>query len=733
MSSALAATTVKVVDDSSGPMEIVDALLDGPRRSLRKRGETTSYAESPDMMIIEEDGSARSAGGNSGNGSGGGGDIRPPPSKKHPQANGAVSEEDPERRTRCKDLRQRMEKIAPPGKTQEEEEEEESDDDDDDTIQEIPLPKDVPPSLLAEREATIKKLQTRLRNEEMSLVLLKKIQQSQVLAAAAVSAAASSSAAAAASKAINPAAVANNSNSSHGHGTPSTGAGKQQPSISYIGGGATITPATSSKATSKQHHHQPHHRSHQHPNHNLEPKTQISTDIQQLKSMDNKGQLPGSLPPNLINLMTNSGLSAKPKSKPEVNETPQQRQAAAKLALRKQLEKTLLQIPPPKPPPPEMHFIPNPTNSEFICLLGLEECVSKILMGNKENNATSSLTQPSHHHQLLPFSCSQCNTDFTPTWKWDKAAKGKEVKVICENCVTTNVKKALKAEHTNRLKSAFVKALQQEQELEAHMAQEASLAAAAAATAAAAASTSSSVTLSRSPRVSSPAASESTRRGLTVSPSTTRSPRGGGGGAAFSSSFCAPPPPAVSITQQSSSSSGRPSRGRGRPESNRNNHVGAKNNSLPNNTNSSNNAANALGYDLASMSALQAAATQQLLLAGGNGRGGNHPGSSSASSSSAGRGDTHQMTTAALGQHLMNPLLYNYQALALQAAMQAAAMGNNNANSNASNNINSSGGRYNSAANQMLELQQQIQRQYLLDMIPPGSLAQSWGGGSAKK
>lgn len=38
---------------------------------------------------------------------------------------------------------------------------------------------------------------------------------------------------------------------------------------------------------------------------------------------------------------------------------------------------------------------------------------------------------------------------------------GKEPKVICEQCVTTNVKKALKAEHTNRLKTAFVKALQQ--------------------------------------------------------------------------------------------------------------------------------------------------------------------------------------------------------------------------------------------------------------------------------
>lgn len=48
-------------------------------------------------------------------------------------------------------------------------------------------------------------------------------------------------------------------------------------------------------------------------------------------------------------------------------------------------------------------------------------------------------------------------------------------KVICDVCVTTNVKKSLKAEHTNRLKTAFVKALQQEQEIEQRLAQGGSL------------------------------------------------------------------------------------------------------------------------------------------------------------------------------------------------------------------------------------------------------------------
>uniref|UniRef100_A0A2K5ZXY0 GATA zinc finger domain containing 2A n=1 Tax=Mandrillus leucophaeus TaxID=9568 RepID=A0A2K5ZXY0_MANLE len=60
-------------------------------------------------------------------------------------------------------------------------------------------------------------------------------------------------------------------------------------------------------------------------------------------------------------------------------ESPASRQAAAKLALRKQLEKTLLEIPPPKPPAPEMNFLPSAANNEFIYLVGLEEVVQNLL------------------------------------------------------------------------------------------------------------------------------------------------------------------------------------------------------------------------------------------------------------------------------------------------------------------------------------------------------------------
>lgn len=59
-------------------------------------------------------------------------------------------------------------------------------------------------------------------------------------------------------------------------------------------------------------------------------------------------------------------------------------------------------------------------------------------------------------------------------WKWQQdgsVRRSHKPSVICETCVTSNIKKALKAEHTNRLKTAFVKALQQEQEIEQRMSQ----------------------------------------------------------------------------------------------------------------------------------------------------------------------------------------------------------------------------------------------------------------------
>ncbi|XP_034747309.1 transcriptional repressor p66-beta isoform X2 [Etheostoma cragini] len=137
-------------------------------------------------------------------------------------------------------------------------------------------------------------------------------------------------------------------------------------------------------------------------------------------------------------------------------------QAAAKLALRKQLEKTLLEIPPPKPPAPLLHFLPSAANSEFIYMVGLEEVVQSVL------DSQGKLRGPLG--RMEPFFCAQCRTDFTPHWKQEKSGR-----ILCEQCMTSNQKKALKAEHTNRLKNAFVKALQQEQEIEQRLQQQAAL------------------------------------------------------------------------------------------------------------------------------------------------------------------------------------------------------------------------------------------------------------------
>ncbi|XP_038146189.1 GATA zinc finger domain containing 2Ab [Cyprinodon tularosa] len=158
------------------------------------------------------------------------------------------------------------------------------------------------------------------------------------------------------------------------------------------------------------------------------------------------------------------GSSVSPSS--SVNDSPASRQAAAKLALRKQLEKTLLEIPPPKPPAPEFNFLPSAANNEFIYLLGLEEVVQKLLemhgRGNLGPAAAMAASLPKE-----PYTCAQCKTDFTSRWRKEKAGT-----VLCDQCMSSNQKKALKAEHTNRLKAAFVKALQQEQEIEQRILQQ---------------------------------------------------------------------------------------------------------------------------------------------------------------------------------------------------------------------------------------------------------------------
>ncbi|XP_053490655.1 GATA zinc finger domain containing 2Ab isoform X6 [Ictalurus furcatus] len=153
-----------------------------------------------------------------------------------------------------------------------------------------------------------------------------------------------------------------------------------------------------------------------------------------------------------------------------VNDSPASRQAAAKLALRKQLEKTLLEIPPPKPPAPEVNFLPSAANNEFIYLVGLEMVVQNLLDLAKSKQQPQQGCSPITPPVKEPFVCVQCHTDFTSRWRQDKSNSS----ILCEQCMSSNQKKSLKAEHTNRLKAAFVKALQQEQEIEQRILQQSS-------------------------------------------------------------------------------------------------------------------------------------------------------------------------------------------------------------------------------------------------------------------
>ncbi|XP_004526110.1 flocculation protein FLO11 isoform X1 [Ceratitis capitata] len=371
-----------------------------------------------------------------------------------------------------------------------------SETDDEDSASYVPI-KELSPAEIEEREKGLRKLREDLRNEETKLVLLKKLKQSQhvmkenlalnpvtpssnpltiiptaltskgslSVTPTTVSSASSHSKSRSTNVNINTTSSRNTTSSPSTMATSSPSFNRTSSSVlppprSSLPGGTTLTTHST---------HRIHSRSNL-PNLTITPSVTITpttappSGIKQRNiNISENSKLSGMIN-NSVSITPSSNLlqqnqqqqdmkSDRTSSRDEVL-TPAQRQAAAKLALRKQLEKTLLQIPPPKPPPPEMHFIPNPSNTEFVYLLGLETVVDYLTTNNKKQTAV-----------VPPFHCAQCKIDFTPVWKWDKQMN-KEAKVICEQCVTTNVKKALKAEHTNRLKQAFVKALQQEQEIE---------------------------------------------------------------------------------------------------------------------------------------------------------------------------------------------------------------------------------------------------------------------------
>ncbi|XP_026745006.1 transcriptional repressor p66-alpha-like [Trichoplusia ni] len=377
----------------------------------------------------------------------------------------------------------------------------------------------------------------------------------------------------------------------------------------------------------------------------------------------------------------------------EDTQTPAQRQAAAKLALRKQLEKTLLQIPPPKPPPPEMNFIPSPSNTDFVYLVGLEHVVDYLT--NEDRMPRSS----------VPALCAQCGCDFTPVWRWERgggaaarrldatfapAPPPPAARRLCELCVSGNVKRALKAEHTARLKTAFVRALQQEQEIERRLAAPAASPPPAAHHAA----------------PNPPPAHSHAHRPLQISSSrgssrggSAASPAPGKGSERSTAAPPAPPAPPAPRTMTSSESlrSHHSDRSRETSEVPAKKGKGSSSSSTSQNSSSSKQhqqlaaaAAAQMAFEQHSAAAMQA--LQHQLLRG----------------SLSGAGGSSGMSPAAAAAAMMqfSPLIYTYQL----AMAQASALGKRSGK----------GGGSAGGGAAMAEMQRvaEAQRQYLLDMIP---------------
>lgn len=169
----------------------------------------------------------------------------------------------------------------------------------------------------------------------------------------------------------------------------------------------------------------------------------------------------GTSKPKVNSTIASSGLLPKTSIQPVSADVQASKHSAAKAALRRQLEQTLLQIPPPRPPSADWRVIPNVNSMDFMMLVGLDEIVDMILEGDGKPTLKNILTDMLPKNPII---CDQCGMDFSPLWKQKGFEKPHDI--LCEKCSLTNTKKDLKAEHTSRLKSAFLKALKQEQEIE---------------------------------------------------------------------------------------------------------------------------------------------------------------------------------------------------------------------------------------------------------------------------
>ncbi|KAL0860496.1 hypothetical protein ABMA27_009873 [Loxostege sticticalis] len=630
------------------------------RRVLRPRSEQRSYAESPDIVLLPA----------------------APPLRK-PSVPAAAPFTDVSSKLNSGAVNVSITPSSLPAPAPESPRDPRDDEESEDDENEPPLPisghRELSSAEIWERERRMRALREKLRAEETRLVLLRKIRQSQQSTGLPPAKESGTGTALAGSGCVVPPGVTVTPAPPPAHqqnkrpsGASTTGTAPASHSIvpggyvsrrtSSLPGGATLTPGVyrSQSSTSGG--------------------ASITPSVTITPAPPPASHNASSKPAQDNSSVTSSTSDAASSRSSEDTQTPAQRQAAAKLALRKQLEKTLLQIPPPKPPPPEMNFIPSPSNTDFVYLVGLEHVVDYIT--NEDRMPRSS----------VPAVCAQCGCDFTPVWRWERPPARRQdatftcapaARRLCELCVSGNVKRALKAEHTARLKTAFVRALQQEQEIERRLAAPAA-----------------------SPPPAAPAPlpppAHAHRLQMSVSRASPRSSGGSSAPAPPPPSAKPAPPPARSLSSSESTRSHHSERRSEASEVPAKKGKGTSSSSASQGSSSKQHqlaaaAAAQMAFEQHSAAAMQA--LQHQLLRGLSGAGG-----------------TSGMSPAAAAAAMMqfSPLLYTYQL----AMAQASALGKRSGKG-------SSGG---SSAAMAAEMQRvaEAQRQYLLDMIPGQHARNPW-------
>ncbi|CAF1212937.1 unnamed protein product, partial [Adineta ricciae] len=201
----------------------------------------------------------------------------------------------------------------------------------------------------------------------------------------------------------------------------------------------------------------------------------VSVPLPQATRQSNNSTLPATAirlstaaPTTTTTTKSSSVTSATSSSSKNNGTNSDQHLLSAKLALRKQLEQTLLQIPTPKPTTCDLTYIPGINGwSEFLTLIGLEQAF------NTYSDFVNRRLTPEYSLNL-PNICAQCGTDWSVTWHEVPSADESTTddKIFCDRCRKTSQKKILKQDHSNRLRQAFMKALQQEKELDAKFQQQ---------------------------------------------------------------------------------------------------------------------------------------------------------------------------------------------------------------------------------------------------------------------